>query len=273
MRVKGISENLVALQTNETTSLPNKFVGNSALLNNADANAVRFMTAQFVSSQTQQTQKAQGTQSDGSYNVVTEEQVRAIILPAAPKAKKARLEKDIANYTQRLNDTMKKFGVNTPLKQAAFLATMSEESIGLTTMTENPSKYDSSKLRTKGRGIIQLTGDANYKAASERFEWGKFIIVKGKDGKERKVFTSWDLLNKPELAGKPDYAFPIAGWFWSEVKAGKNFPTANDCIGTTPDPTLKDFKDASYAVNGWSHKKRALTQTVGKCEWKITGER
>lgn len=147
---------------------------------------------------------------------------------------------------------MKRFGVNTPLKQAAFLATMSEESIGLTTMTENPSKYGSSKLRTKGRGIIQLTGDDNYKAASERFEWGKFTIEKGKDGKERKVFTSWDLLDNPQLAAKPDYAFPIAVWFWSEVKAGKNFPTANECIGATPDPTLKDFKDASYAVNGWS---------------------
>lgn len=54
MSVKGISENLVAPQTNETNSLLNKFVGNSALLNNADATAVRFMTAQFVGNETRQ---------------------------------------------------------------------------------------------------------------------------------------------------------------------------------------------------------------------------
>lgn len=73
-------------------------------------------------------------------------------------------------------------------------------------------------MKTKGRGIIQLTGDGNYKAANEQFDWGKFTVVKGKDGKERKVFTSWDLLDKAELAAEPDRAFPIAGWFWSEQK-------------------------------------------------------
>lgn len=78
-------------------------------------------------------------QNDSNYHVVTEEQVKAIILPAAPKFKKAELEKNITDYTQRLNDTMKKFGVNPPLKQAAFLTKMSEESIELCTMTENPS--------------------------------------------------------------------------------------------------------------------------------------
>lgn len=43
--------------------------------------------------QTPQTQKVQGAQSDGDYNVVTEEQVKAIILPAAPKAKKLNSKK------------------------------------------------------------------------------------------------------------------------------------------------------------------------------------
>jgi len=112
----------------------------------ADEQRIQKIDRAFTeAAKTGRTQEVQKTQSNGDYNVVTEEQVKAIMLPAAPKAKKAELEKSIADYTQRLNDTMKKFGVNTPLKQAIFLATMRHESIGLSTMTELPSAHGSSK--------------------------------------------------------------------------------------------------------------------------------
>lgn len=191
---------------------------------------------------TGQTQEVQETQSNGDYNVVTEEQVKAIMLPAAPKPKKPKLEKNIADYTQRLNDTMKKFGINTPLKQAIFLATMRHESIGLSTMTELPSAHGSSKLKSKGRGIIQLTLDSNYKAASEFFEWGKFTVQKDRNGNDKKVFTSWDLLDKPELAAQPDYAFPIAGWYWDANKI-------NSVVGNALRTDLLDIRQASAIVN------------------------
>jgi predicted chitinase len=191
---------------------------------------------------TGQTQEVQETQSNGDYNVVTEEQVKAIMLPAASKPKKPKLEKNIADYTQRLNDTMKKFGINTPLKQAIFLATMRHESIGLSTMTELPSAHGSSKLKSKGRGIIQLTLDSNYKAASEFFEWGKVTVQKDRNGNDKKVFTSWDLLDKPELAAQPDYAFPIAGWYWDANKI-------NSVVGNALRTDLLDIRQASAIVN------------------------
>jgi hypothetical protein len=64
---------------------------------------------------------------------------------------------------------------------------------------------------------------------------------------------------------RPDYAFPISGWFWS----------VNDCngkIGDAPRADLKDFREVSSrvnsgkwngAINGWGDRlaryKEALT--------------
>ncbi len=217
---------------------------------------------------TTETQTVQNTTTNGVYRPVTEEHIRAIMIGQIGnnKQKRAELEKNLPDYTRRLNETMQQFGINTPLKQAMFLATISQESIGMTTLVEDPSKFKSSQRPDKGRGIIQLTGDNNYKAASERFDWGKFTVQKDKNGKEIKVFISWDLINDRNLATKPDYAFPIAGWYWSENAE------CNKKIADSPQADLQDFREVSSlvnsgtpngAINGWGDRleryKDALT--------------
>ena len=198
-----------------------------------------------------ETQAVQNTTNSGAYRPVTEEQVRTIMTTKISDSKKADFEKNLPDYTQRLNETMQRFVINTPAKQAAFLATVRHESVGMTTMTEMPSNHASSRLKSKGRGIIQLTLDSNYKTASEYFGWGKYETKVDKNGKEKRVFTSWDLLDKPELAGQPDNAFPIAGWFWSDNKPtpDSKAPTPNSVIGNVPRADLQDFREASALVN------------------------
>jgi predicted chitinase len=62
----------------------------------------------------------------------------------------------------------------------------------------NTEKGDGAKF--KGRGLIQLTGRANYEAA-------------GKD-------LGLDLINHPELAETPENAAKTAMWFWKKNKLG-----------------------------------------------------
>ena len=49
--------------------------------------------------------------------------------------------------------------------------------------------------RFRGRGLIQLTGRANYQAYKE--------------------YSGHDVIANPDLASRPDIAIDIAGWFWS----------------------------------------------------------
>jgi putative chitinase len=211
--------------------------------------------------QTTEIQTVQNTANNSAYRPVTEEQVRAIMQAKVPRAKKLEFEANLSDYTRRLNETMQRFGINTPAKQAAFLATAAHESTGMSEMTELPSNHASSRLKSKGRGIIQLTLDANYKAASKYFEWGKYSVKIDKNGKEQKVFTQWDLLDKPELAGQPDYTFPIAGWFWSDNKPTPESKTAtpNSVIGNEPRADLQDFREASALVNSGGKNGRILS--------------
>lgn len=104
------------------------------------------------------------------------------------------------------------FGITTPERQAAFLAQVGHESGGLHWLTElwGPTtaqqryegRYDLGNnqpgdgYKYRGRGLIQLTGRANYKAASKAL--------------------ATDFINQPELLGEPDMAARSAMWFWEK---------------------------------------------------------
>lgn len=110
---------------------------------------------------------------------------------------------------------MGEFEIHTPLRAAAFLAQIAHESGHMRWMTElwGPTpqqlKYEPpGKLaerlgntetgdgyRFRGRGVIQLTGRANYRAA------GAALGV--------------DLENNPDSASSGEMVFRTAGWFWS----------------------------------------------------------
>lgn len=135
--------------------------------------------------------------------IVTLEILKAIC-PATPAGK-------LALFVEPLNAAFEEFDVDTAERQAAFLAQAAHECCGFTAMQEFASgaAYEGRKdlgndepgegVRYKGRGIFQLTGDANYvKAGTE-------------------IFGDPDLLRyNPALAEEPVNACRIAGWYWKK---------------------------------------------------------
>jgi len=115
-------------------------------------------------------------------------------------------------FLDSLNATMKRFGIDSNLRQAAFLAQIAHESGQLKWVKEiwgptpaqlkyegnvelgNTSEGDGNKYR--GRGFIQITGKANYKAVAE--------------------FFGIDCINHPELLETPLWACMTAGWYWQK---------------------------------------------------------
>lgn len=123
------------------------------------------------------------------------------LLAIMPYAK-ARAE----TFLEPLNMAMDEFSINTPARQAAFLAQIGHESGQLRYVKElaSGSAYEGRKdlgntqqgdgVRFKGRGLIQITGRANYLKCGEAL--------------------GLDLLEKPELLEQPINACRSAGWFW-----------------------------------------------------------
>lgn len=119
--------------------------------------------------------------------------------------------KRAGTYLEPLNAAMCEFGIDTPMRQAAFLAQLAHESGSLRYVRELASgdAYDTGRLaqrlgntpeadgdgqRYKGRGLIQITGTDNYR------DCGLALGI--------------DLLAHPELLEQPDLACRSAGWFW-----------------------------------------------------------
>lgn len=109
-------------------------------------------------------------------------------------------------FCQPLNDAMTEFDINTPARQAAFIAQTGHESGQLRYVRELASgaAYEGRRdlgnvvtgdgTRYKGRGLIQVTGRANYKACGEAL--------------------GLDLIDTPELLEQPINACRSAAWFW-----------------------------------------------------------
>jgi putative chitinase len=112
-----------------------------------------------------------------------------------------------ATYAPLLTAAMTEFEIDTPRRQAAFLAQVAYESESLGHVREitDGSAYEGRKdlgntssgdgLKFKGRGLLQVTGKANYRACG--------------------VALGLDLLASPELLEQPVHASRSAGWFWT----------------------------------------------------------
>ncbi len=106
-----------------------------------------------------------------------------------------------------INDTLSRYGITTPLRIAHFLAQVGHESCGLDAVREYASgaAYEGRKdlgnvvagdgVRFRGRGLIQITGRANYYALSKAF--------------------GVDFVANPLLLESPQYAALSAGWYWN----------------------------------------------------------
>lgn len=113
----------------------------------------------------------------------------------------------IPSFVAPLNGAMHEFHINSPIRQAAFIAQIAHESGELRYVEEIASgtAYEGRKdlgntqpgdgMRFKGRGLIQITGRNNYA------ECGKALGV--------------DLITNPELLETNDLACRSAAWFWA----------------------------------------------------------
>lgn len=109
-----------------------------------------------------------------------------------------------------LNAAMKEFDINTPLRQAAFLAQIIHESCSFRYTEEIASgkayngRLDLGNMqqgdgeRFKGRALIQVTGRTNYV---------KVMMALG-----------IDCLLHPELLSLPENACRASAWWWSDHK-------------------------------------------------------
>lgn len=175
---------------------------------------------------TNKTQKAEVANNSIEFQEISEDQ----LLKIAPTLKKNPAK--LKAMTENLNQTMRKFEINTPLKQSMFLATVAEESGEFKFMEELPSKYASSKSKYKGRGILQITHEENYRAFGEYIGKGDLFV------------------KQPELLATEEYATLSAGWFWSVKNSGQYNETPNSRIGSEPKADLMDFREAAGLVNG-----------------------
>lgn len=120
-------------------------------------------------------------------------------------------EQVVRSMTPSIVDTMKRNKINTPLRQAHFLAQAGHESGELRFREELASgaAYENRKdlgnihpgdgVRYKGRGLIQLTGRANYAEYSRT------------GGLNKDVEANPDLVATDDLL-----CTDVAGWFWNK---------------------------------------------------------
>jgi putative chitinase len=152
-------------------------------------------------------------------------------------------------YINAMTEAMQNNAINTPLRQAHFLAQLGHESGSLRYAAELSSgmQYEGRKdlgntepgdgPRFKGRGLIQLTGRANYTA------FGK---ARGRD------FVTGD--NPELLASDAALAADCSGWFWS-------LHNLNALADT--DEAVKITKVINGGTNGLDDRLRRLKLT--KC--------
>lgn len=136
---------------------------------------------------------------------ITVQQLQQIFPSAGPKA---------GVFVPVLNVAMGRYAIVTPVRMAAFLAQVGHESGQLRYFRELGNdnylaKYDTGTLaqrlgntpaadgdgqKYRGRGLIQVTGRANYAECGEAL--------------------GLDLINHPELLELPEHAAASAAWFW-----------------------------------------------------------
>lgn len=153
--------------------------------------------------------------------MVTKLQLQWIYKEADPKR--------VERFLPHLNRTLDEFEINTPARIRMFLAQIGHESGQLRYVRELASgeAYEGRKdlgntkpgdgVRYKGRGLIQITGRANYASAS--------------------LGLGLPLVEKPELLEEDENACRSAGWFWYK----HNLNTLAD---------MGQFRVISYRING-----------------------
>ena len=167
-------------------------------------------------------------------------------------------------FVSALNSAMANRRIDTPKRIAAFLAQIGHESGQLRYVRELGnnqylSKYDTGTLalrlgntleadgdgqKYRGRGLIQITGRANYRQCS----LGLF-------GDER-------LLSLPELLEQPQWAAESAAWFWE--KNGMNELADRDQFNTITRRINGGLNGLQDRLEIWARARAVLCQSPGE---------
>ena len=164
---------------------------------------------------------------------------KEILKQIAPASK----DKIITDLEKYFDKWLSRSSINTYLRVCHFIAQCAHESDQFKTLEEYASgaayegRKDLGNTRTgdgkrfKGRGIIQLTGRANYAEASNDL--------------------GVDLVNNPELAEDPEISVRTAIWFWEKRKLNQ-FADKDDVTTIT--------RRINGGLNGFEDRKDKLAR-------------
>lgn len=173
---------------------------------------------------------------------LTDEQLKKIY----PYSSQASRDK----YLPYLNEYFAKYEVNTFERVCAFLAQIGHESGQLKYVEEIASgkAYEGRRdlgntfagdgVRFKGRGLIQITGRANYAAISKDLDI--------------------DFVANPDLLKEPEYAVLCAFWYWKKRDLNKYCTLKEDDFKTLTKRINGGLNGYADRVNIWNKTKEIL---------------
>jgi putative chitinase len=175
--------------------------------------------------------------------IVVDKETLEAVMPRIGGSKGARQARIVDEIAGPLQAALDKYAINTPLRAAHFLAQVAHESDGFCTTEEYASgaAYEGRRdlgntqagdgVRYKGRGLIQLTGRANYKLYGDRI--------------------GEDLIDNPTKAAEPATSLILACEYWTHTRGGLNrFADADDIVSIT--------KAINGGINGLDDRRRYL---------------
>lgn len=195
--------------------------------------------------------------------------------------------RQVDQFLEPLNQAMARFGINSPARQAAFIAQLLHESANLTAMSENfnysPASliatFNTSKAQRFTQESAALYGRTSAHPANQQMianvayanRMGNGPVesgdgwryrgrgpgqLTGKDNYARcGAALGLDLVRNPDLVAQPDIGCLAFAWFWS-----KGNPTGGD-LNVLAD--AGKIEGVSRAVNGGAnglHERLALTE-------------
>lgn len=156
--------------------------------------------------------------------------------------------KRVDTFYPAIMSATSEYTITTPRRIAAFIAQLAHESAELRYTAEiaNGSAYEGRPdlgnttpgdgVKFKGRGLIQITGRANYQKLGEA--WGM------------------PLLDRPEILEEPEAAARSAAWFWSTH--GLNALADSDKFGSITKTINGGFNGLDARIAYWLRARSQL---------------